>query len=382
MSVPKPEAKIPTFPPISGLLQIAYTSTNNTKGTDSGNFPSDDQVFVQAAGLYYGGKITDKSGAMVQYFYNGIERKFSLEMFDMRYADSFSFSDNKELLYGLTLNNNPTVSDIYNSTPQWSFPHTDSPALKPSAATVIDMTLASQVGGVGAYALWDNLLYGEVALYHTARRGLFGPLGTGVATQTVVQDFAPYWRLALQHEWGPHSLAVGTYGLVADIFPDPNNRSGPADRFTDTAIDAQYQYIGAKHIFTTSTTWIREAQNWDASFPQGLASNKSDTLETFRMDFHYYYERRVGGAIQYFSTWGGRDALRYDTGEPVTGGANGRPNTNGWIAEVNYLPWQYLKLAARYTAYTEFNGSTNNYDGLGRNASDNNSVFLLGWLLF
>jgi hypothetical protein len=32
--------------------------------------------------------------------------------------------------------------------------------------------------------------------------------------------------------------------------------------------------------------------------------------------------------------------------------------------------------------YTKFNGARNNYDGSGRNASDNNTLYLLAWLVF
>jgi hypothetical protein len=32
--------------------------------------------------------------------------------------------------------------------------------------------------------------------------------------------------------------------------------------------------------------------------------------------------------------------------------------------------------------YSKFNGASNNYDGFGRNASDNNTFYLLGWLMF
>jgi hypothetical protein len=332
--------------------------------------------------LYYGGKITKKSGALIQASYDGIEDKVVVEMFDARYADSLSFADNQELVYGLTLNNNPTLSDIYNSTPQWSFPHAETAALSPAARTQIDTTLASQVGGLGVYTLWDNLVYGEVAFYRSARRGLLRPLGAGIPTENVVNDFAPYWRVALQHEWGSHSLAAGTYGMVADVFPDPDNTGGPADRFTDVALDAQYQYIGGEHIVSTAATWIWETQDWNASFSQDLTSNKSDVLQTFRIDAHYYYQRLLGGGIQFFSTWGNTNALKYNTGEPVIGSANGNPNSNGFIAELNYLPLSNVKLAARYTAYGQFNGASHNYDGFGRNASDNNSIFLLAWLLF
>ena len=74
--------------------------------------------------------------------------------------------------------------------------------------------------------------------------------------------------------------------------------------------------------------------------------------------------------------------LRYNTGEAVMGSASGSPNSKGWITEFNYLPVQNVKLALRYTAYQQFNGARSNYDGFGRNASDNNSVYLLGWVLF
>jgi hypothetical protein len=66
----------------------------------------------------------------------------------------------------------------------------------------------------------------------------------------------------------------------------------------------------------------------------------------------------------------------------VTTSANGAPDTKGWIAELNYLPWLNTKLSLQYTRYTEFNGGTANYDGFGRNASDNNAVYALAWLSF
>jgi hypothetical protein len=41
----------------------------------------------------------------------------------------------------------------------------------------------------------------------------------------------------------------------------------------------------------------------------------------------------------------------------------------------------HAKFALRYTAYTQFNGAGGNYDGFGRNAKDNSSLFLLAWFL-
>jgi hypothetical protein len=41
-----------------------------------------------------------------------------------------------------------------------------------------------------------------------------------------------------------------------------------------------------------------------------------------------------------------------------------------------------LKLGAQYIAYTHFNGPSSNYDGAGRNASNNNIFLLFAWLIF
>ena len=45
-------------------------------------------------------------------------------------------------------------------------------------------------------------------------------------------------------------------------------------------------------------------------------------------------------------------------------------------------PWANLKLGIQYTAYTQFNGGSKNYDGFGRNAGDNNTLFLFAWMAF
>ena len=211
---------------------------------------------------------------------------------------------------------------------------------------------------------------------------MFRPLSSGVDVDNVVNGYAPYWRLALQRDSGAHSWMVGTYGLVAKIFPDPTMRSGATNRFRDLAIDGQYQYITDRHLVSAHATWIREKQTWDASFPLGMTDNPTSKLNTVRADVHYYFQRRYGGGIQYFSTYGDVNGVRYNTGDPVMGSANGSPNSKGWILDLNVLPLQNIKVGARYTYYTEFNGAKSDYDGLGRSAKDNNTLFLYGWFLF
>ena len=369
--------------PVAGLLQVSQTQTSNTHTADAmpGDFTKDRETIIQAAGVYYGGKITDNSGALIQYNYHGFEEKWGMEMFDLRYAHGLTLSD-KELDWGVTLNNSPTLSDIYNSTPSWGFPHTDSGTVMPAASALVDMTLASKVGGLGVYGLWNDLVYGEFAVYHTAKRGAFRFMVLGDHVDTVLAGNAPYWRFALQQESGPHSFEVGTYGMIGRVQIDSENPSMGSDRFKDVALDASYEYIYGDHSLSAHTTWIHENQDWNSSFAQGLSSSPSTVLKTSRADLHYFFRRQWGGGVEYFQTSGDANSLRYDTGAAVMGSANGSPNSKGWVTELNYLPIQNVKLAARFTNYKTFNGASRNYDGHGRNASDNNSIFLLAWVLF
>lgn len=383
MSSQKWDARpLPARLPVAAALLVSQTNTNNTSagGAMPSDFPRDREPVLQALAGYYGGKITQNSGALVQYNYDGVERRWGMEMFDARYAKEFSLGD-KEVTIGMTLNNSPSVSDIYNSTPAWSFPHTGSAAPQMPASTVVDMMLASQVGGITAYGLWNDLIYAEAGVYHTAARGAFRILGHGVPTDTVLAGNSPYWRLALQRESGKHSVEVGTYGLRARIQLDSADSSAGTNLFEDYALDASYQYISGDHAFSAQTTWIHERQHWDASFAQGLTSNPADSLTTFRADGHYFFRRKWGGILQYFRTSGSGDELLYNTGDVVMGSTRGNPDSRGWVGEVNYLPADRIKLAVRYTLFERFNGAFRDYVP-GRSASDNDNVFFMAWILF
>ena len=72
---------------------------------------------------------------------------------------------------------------------------------------------------------------------------------------------------------------------------------------------------------------------------------------------------------------------------------NLEPNSTYWIFELDYVPWWQefvTKISLQYTVYTQFNGAYSNYDGNSvdtypyspRNASNNNSLYLLIWQMF
>jgi hypothetical protein len=108
----------------------------------------------------------------------------------------------------------------------------------------------------------------------------------------------------------------------------------------------------------------------------------------FKINANYYYrfsKGALGGTLGYFSTNGSRDTLLYSP-DPVEGSRTGKPNSSGFILQadcfLDFLSWTKGKLSLQYTVYNKFNGASTNYDGFGRDASDNNTLLLLAWFAF
>jgi hypothetical protein len=359
----------------SGYLDSEWSNRILSGGNDVLSIP-------QEANLYYAGRIYGGVGGFVQGTYEGDSNSFHLDMTDVRFARTASIGGSN-LVYGITVNNSPTVQDLWNTTPAWGYPFESSDvAPRPAAGAVIDGALDQQVGGIGLYVLWNRFIYAEFTAYHTTESGIASPLGAGTETDMVVEDIAPYWRVALQHQWGEHYVSVGTYGIAAGIFPEARE-SGPTDTFTDVALDAEYQYLAGKSTLGLETTWVHEKQDRDASFALGDAENRVDRLNTFKVNLDYYYHApfgHIGGTLAYFLVDGKSDRLLYAPG-PVDGSRNGSPDSEGFICEADYLPLDRLKIALQYTLYNKHNGGRSNYDGFGRDASDNNTLFFALMLL-
>jgi hypothetical protein len=252
------------------------------------------------------------------------------------------------------------VQDPWNSTPAWSFPFAlSSLGPTPAAATLADGALAQVVMGAGGYALWNDLLYTEVDLYKGLGRDVRNALGVvPVAGSDSYEGVIPYWRVALQHDFGNHYLELGTFGLASNVFVGGEDNLGRSDHLTDVALNATYNYTGSvDHIVTGYITYIHENQALDESSFL-LGANRDDILE-------------LSG--QYFQTTGTSDAGLY----------GGSPNSRGWNWEIAYVPSGKLgswfptyfnaRLSLQYTAYTEL-------DGTSAHASANNTLYLLLWL--
>lgn len=387
------------LPPISAMIQVSDTQLAKPlpDGTDANSrSQSGTAGFPQQLSLFYAGKIAPHIGAFMQLTYSNDAGTIGIDNTDLRFSNSTVFGDDNSLIYGLTLNNNPTVQDLWNSTPAFGFPYASTNAgVSPLAGTQIDGALAQDIAGITAYAMWNEALYAELGIYRSAKQGATNPI-TGAAgpldgtVSNVIKNTAPYFRVAYEYQWSRNSIEVGVYGATFQLFPGGGSSAAPAplnglvNKFRDVAEDFQYQFIADDHLFSLSGTRIHEAMQLDASFAAGASANPNNDLTTVRFNANYYYRRKYGGTLSLFSTTGSVDSLLYAAGAApgVVTSANGSPNTKGWIAEFNYLPWLNTKISAQYTGYTKFNGGGANYDGFGRSASDNNTAYVLLWLVF
>ncbi len=380
--------------PFAMMAQVGYTKTKDNQiddGTGTGNAvplsTDDGKVKFTGASLFLAGKATDNVGAFAQWTYDGIAHHSSIDNTDIRIVGRYETPGSKapDLIYGLTLHNNPTVQDVWNSTPAFGFPFTSSPvANTPSTpSALVDGTLAQQATGIGSYLYWKKSLYGELTFYRDSTGPFTWLRAPDLAYSTRLKGYNPYWRLAYNHEWGSNSIEVGTFGMTGKVYLDPVDTNSPTNKFTDWALDGQYQYITDPHVVTAQATYIHERQWLDASFNAGDSANASDTLKTFRTKGTYYYQRKYGATLAYAQTTGSADPLLYASGTPGTGfAANGLPDSTSWTLELDYLPIQNVRLMAQYIWYTKFNGASTNYDGFGRNASANNTLFLNVWAAF
>src|SRR5450759_1163077 len=215
---------------------------------------------------------------------------------------------------------------------------------------------------------------------------------------------------------------VGTSGMVAHVYDGGSEISDPDNlgRFKNMVIDSQYQYILDPHTITVQAAYMRQKQEYSANTlaaaapPYFLADgvtpvapvNSSDTTNTLRLKLSYIYQAKYGGSVAFFNRTGTTNTLNQTSGfdsngqitstDPsetgitstrVTGSLSGNPATRGWTYEAFWMPvyggaLRYARIGLQYTAYSKFNGATDNYDGFGRNARDNNTVFLYVWAAY
>ena len=227
-------------------------------------------------------------------------------------------------------------------------------------------SLGMQVAGLGAYALYNNWLFGELTLYRSAQQGAANPADS--TTTMAIKGLSPYWRLAVQHQWGDSYLELGTFGMRSRHFA--NGIAGEMDNFTDIGFDFQYERTLPFGALTLHSSLITETENREALAPQPTKLK----FNTFKIDGNLYLKNGFGATVGYFTKSG--------TADVNVASLTNKPDSKGCIFQVEYLPWFNTKLSLQYIVYNKFDGSKKNYDGIGRNANHNNTLYILAWINF
>src|SRR5579859_6085838 len=283
------QLSIDKFPPLSAMVILSDTQTSKAQpdaavagaGAQNGS-----AGFPQQLSMFYAGAIAEHMGAMAQITYAQTADHFSIDNTDFRYARDANWGD-RPAVWGVTINNNPTVQDVWNSTPAWGYPFiTSNAAPRPAAAPLLAGALAQNVAGVGAYGWLDNTWYGEVTLYRSSKAGATQPLDS--AASGVITNVAPYERFAWEHAWsggtGQNDLEVGLINMSVHQYPGNGHALiGATDDFKDTGVDAQYQYITSNDSFAVHAAYIHEQQDLNASNALGL-SGPSDHLNYWNVN--------------------------------------------------------------------------------------------------
>jgi len=398
---------LPAIPNLALFIMAGYVSLgkavpdSQVQGAHSTSYGIQ---FPQQVSLLWGGKIAPHLGAFAQVTYDSTTGSFSIDNTDVRAAWQFVMPNKTPLTLGVSVNNNPTVEDAWNTTFAFGYPYLP-PEISVGygtgtlgASPILNMG-PGKVAGPVFYALWNEQLYVAAGFYRSAPVGQTNPVTGTVGPydstySSIISGNAPYWRVAYEYDFDRYTAEIGTYGGYFKLFPgagtalSPPYPGGLTNNYTDIAADMQLQFIGETNQVTYQLNYVKENRAQDAAYAAGTL-NMSDWTSYLQTNITYWYKRKYGADIGYLSTKGSTDpgyptAPTMSTTTPpfaigVTNSANSNPATDAIVGELFYMPWLNLKIGLQYTHYTKFNGAQNNYDGMGRNASDNDTTYLQFW---
>jgi hypothetical protein len=374
--------------PLSAMAIASYTHTRADQVPPPDNLSPNDNVTLDQVGLFVGGGIGKHIGGLAQVTYDGIGHQWSWDNLDVRVVNQGKLFG-KDATYGFDINNNPTVQDVFNTTPAWGFPYTGGAvAQTPGAATLIDGGLAQEVMGASAYLWFNHHLYAEAGGYSTPAAGTLTWLGADPIGLGDINGVAPYGRLAWQQDLGSGTVHLGAFALKAAINPGRDRSTGLTDHYSDIGVDASYMLPTARgDTFTVQARYTHEAQNLAATCSlNALPLDCAHTsLGELRGDVAYSYRGKLGLTLAAITINGPSNTFLYS-------GPHARPDSDGVMGQIDYTPWGAgngplgplvsLRVGAQYTAYGKFNGARYNFDGAGANATDNNAFRLFTWVAF
>ena len=376
--------------PLSAMVVASYVHTQKSQDPPPADgFSGNDNFALDQVSLFLAGGWANHFGAFVQGTYDGIGKAWTWDNLDLRAITKTTIGKTDTTL-GVSLNNNPTVQDPWNTTPAWGYPYTSSAlAPSPSASPLLNGGLAQVSLGLTGYAWINNEAYVEGGAYWSPSASALSKLGADPTSPGSIRGAAPYGRLAFQHDIGPGSFEAGAMAMETEIFPGLDHSTGFTDRYTDVGVDGSYIWpMSNTDVATINARYIHEDQSLKATCAlagvfDGCASNRLDDVH---IDASYYWRNKVGLTVAGFATTGSANPTIYAANRTL------KPDSSGVTVQLDATPWGNGKsplgprfntrVGVQYTAYTKFNGAASNWDGAGSNASDNNTLRVFIWAAY
>ena len=383
--------------PVSAMAVASYIHTNRAQEQPpTQNSKRNDNVSFDQGSAFLAGGLGSHVGGFAQFTYSGADEAWSWDNLDLRVVNTGKFAG-KDMTYGLTINNNPTITDPWNTLPAWGYPYTGSDfAPSPDIAPLISGAFAQEAMGVTAYAWIDSKFYLEAGGYGTPSRGTLRFVGADPDDPGKIHGLAPYGRAAFQTEVGGGTFEVGAFALRAALFPGRDRSAGSSDRYTDLGLDTSWIRPLKSGTLTFNARYTHEKQSLDATCllgmsdgsiePGPLSACANNRLTELRADASYYWHNVVGVTVSPFSLTGSSNPFIY------SGYRTFKPTSSGVEFQIDGTPWGNgksplgprfnMRVGAQYTLYGRFNGARRNFDGTNRNAPDNNTFRLFTWIAF
>jgi hypothetical protein len=370
--------------PLSLTASASFTHTAKDQAEPASEHDGrNDNIALNEIVGWVAGRIVPHLGSFIAIAWSEPERHAELDHFNVTYAQPLKLGG-KDALLGVNLNNAPGSTDPFESFSEFAFPH-DAPELVPERIGVPLLVegLGGQVAGLNTYLWLNESIYAEIGGYRSLSPGLLDTIGVEDEAGKI-SGVAPYGRLAYQKDFGKQVASVGLVAMHTAIHPE--REPGPTNKFTDWGIDATYQYLGnRKNIVAADLAYVHENSKNDFDVEEGATTKRNHSLNSVKASVSYYRNNTYGLTGALFSSWGTRDADLFAP-EEDGGSRTGRPNTSGFILQADWTPWGKedsplspwlnLRVGLQYTGYFKFNGASSNYDGFGRDASDNNTVYV------
>jgi hypothetical protein len=383
--------------PVSAMAVASYVHTKRAQDEPpTTHAKTNNNTSFDEGSLFLAGGLGSHLGGFAQVTYSGADRAWAWDNLDLRAVNTGKLAG-KDLVYGLSLNNNPGIQDPWNTLPAWGYPYTESDyAPGPDTAPLISGGLGQAALGLTGYAWLDSKFYLEGGGYSTPSRGTLRFLGADPDDPGNIHGLAPYGRAAFQTQLGGGTFEIGGFAFQAALFPGRDRSMGRTDRYTDLGLDSSWIKPLKSDTLTVNARYTHEKQSLDATCLLGMAEGSIDpvplpdcahnSLNEVRGDVSYYWHNKVGLTVSPFSITGSANPYIYADNR------TSKPNSSGVQLQLDATPWGKgnsplgprfnMRVGAQYTAYGRFNGARANFNGAGRSAADNNTLRLFAWVAF